>query len=127
MESIAKLRRYVCVIELRSVMIDDLHNYNQRGINGVVDSLRQLFQRGDYNGVVQRAEQHLKRRRSGEGASPRDDLSLIVEAALIGALTHLSRGAGAEGRFEVLAQLPEAEKSRIFSLTHVHILPGQCW
>ncbi len=79
------------------------------GTSSVVDSLRQLFARGDYEGVVQRAEQHLKKRRGGS-AETAGGSTVIVEATLIAALIHLGRGAEAVPKYEALLRMRGEDK-----------------
>ena len=81
------------------------------GTSSVVDSLRQLFARSDYEGMVQRAEQHLKKRRGGS-VDNSGGSTIIVEAALISALIQLGRVSEAAPKYESLLRM-RGEDERI--------------
>lgn len=68
---------------------------------GALDALRQLYGRGDYEAVLTRAEQHLKKRRSSDDPSAR-----VIEAARVAALIQLGRSADAYAQLDALDRAP---------------------
>lgn len=79
------------------------------GVGAAADALRQLFVRGDYEGAVQRAEQHLKKRRGAlaENNAQRS----VIEAAIVAALIHLGKSAEAASRLTALEKLSDVSEN----------------
>lgn len=87
------------------------------GTSNVVDSLRQLFSRGDYEAVVQRVEQYFKKRKGGIRSESGKGNWEIMEAINICALIHLGRNTEAAKNFSDLKSSDNADIAHFLSLT----------
>lgn len=76
---------------------------------GDVDALRQLYGRGDFEAVLTRTEQHLKKKRSADDKNAR-----ILEAARVAALIQLGRSAEAVAKLEALERAPADPRVNAF-------------
>jgi len=87
------------------------------GTSNIVDSLRQLFVRGEYEAVVQRVEQYFKKRKGAIRSESGKGNWEILEAINICALIHLGKNSEAARNFANLKSSENEDIAHFIGLT----------